>query len=81
MRPWWESVFISSRSGNTVVLESPNLQGDEKMGMSKKDLSRKHANIKAKIAELEPKVRMDPLKRKPELHAELEKLKKQLAED
>ena len=47
--------------------------------MSKKDLTRKHANIKARIAELEPLVRRDPLKRKPELHDELEKLKKSLS--
>ena len=51
------------------------------MGMSKKDLSRKKSNIKARIAELEPKAKMDPLKRHVELHAELEKLKKDLAEE
>ncbi len=50
------------------------------MGMSKKDLSRKHANIKQRISELEVKARMDPLKRHPELHEELAKLKKELAE-
>jgi hypothetical protein len=50
------------------------------MGMSKKDLSRKHANMKVKIAELEQKVRMDPLKKHPENHDELAKLKKELAE-
>ena len=54
-------------------------QGDA-MGMSKKDLSRKHANIKAKIVELEQKVRMDPLKKHPENHDELAKLKRELAE-
>jgi len=48
------------------------------MGMSKKDLSRKKANIKARIAELEPKVRFDPLKKHPEWHEELAKLKKDL---
>lgn len=51
------------------------------MGMSKKDLSRKHANIKLKISELEVKARMDPLKRHPDVHEELAKLKKMLAED
>jgi len=50
------------------------------MGMSKKDLSRKHANLKVKISELEAKARMDPLKRRPEVHEELAKLKKELAE-
>jgi hypothetical protein len=50
------------------------------MGMSKKDLSRKHANMKAKIAELEQKARNDPLKRHPEIHEELARLKKDLAE-
>ena len=50
------------------------------MGMSKKDLSRKHANIKQRISELEVKARMDTLKRHPELHEELAKLKKELAE-
>jgi len=51
------------------------------MGMSKKDLSRKHANLKVKIAELEVKARMDPIKRHPEIHEELAKLKKELAEN
>ena len=50
------------------------------MGMSKKDLSRKKANIKARIAELEQKARMDPLKRNRAVHDELEQLKKKLAE-
>ena len=48
--------------------------------MSKKDLSRKHANMKVKIAELEAKARMDPIKRHPEIHDELAKLKRELAE-
>lgn len=50
------------------------------MGMSKKDLGRKHANMKVKIAELEQKARMDPLHKHPEVHEELAKLKKELAE-
>jgi hypothetical protein len=50
------------------------------MGMSKKDLSRKKANIKAKIEELEKKARMDPLKKDKALHYELEQLRKKLAE-
>jgi len=50
------------------------------MGMSKKDLSRQKQNLVKRIAELEPKVRLDPLKKHPELHEELAKLKKDLAE-
>lgn len=50
------------------------------MGMSKKDLSRKKANVKARIEELEQKARMDPLKRNRAVHEELEQLKKKLAE-
>lgn len=49
------------------------------MGMSKKDLARKKANIKARIEELEKKARMDPLKRNKALHDELDQLKKKLA--
>lgn len=50
------------------------------MGMSKKDLTRKHGNMKVRVAELEVLVRKDPLKRHPEIHEELAKLKKELAE-
>jgi len=50
------------------------------MGMSKKDLTRKHGMLKIRLAELEAKARMDPLKRHPEVHEEIEKLKKQLSE-
>lgn len=48
--------------------------------MSKKDLTRKHGMLKVRLAELEIKARMDPLKRHPEIHEEIAKLKKQLAE-
>jgi len=48
------------------------------MGLSKKDLSRKKANIKAKLEELEKKARMDPLKKNRTLHDELDKLRKSL---
>jgi hypothetical protein len=51
------------------------------MGMSKKDLSRKKANIRARIAELEKKARLDPLKRNKALHEELDGLRKKLEED
>jgi len=50
------------------------------MGMSKKDLHRKSGKIKARIAELEQKARMDPLHKHPEVHEELAKLKKALEE-
>ena len=51
------------------------------MGMSKKDLSRKKANLKARLEELEGKAKMDPLKRNKALHEELEQVKRKLAED
>jgi hypothetical protein len=50
------------------------------MGMSKKDLGRKKANIKARIDDLEKKARMDPLKKNRSLHDELNDLRKKLAE-
>jgi hypothetical protein len=49
------------------------------MGLSKKDLSRKKANLKAKLAELEKKARMDPLGRDKRLHEEIADLRKKLA--
>ncbi len=52
----------------------------EIMGLSKKDIGRKHQNLKRMIAELEQKVRMDPAKKHPEIHEELAKLKKKLEE-
>ena len=51
------------------------------MGLSKKDLSRKKANIKHKIEELEAKARMDPLKKNKALHDELDQLRKKFSED
>jgi hypothetical protein len=48
------------------------------MTMSKKDLGKHKAKLKAKIAELEAKVRMDPLKKNPKNHEELAKMKKEL---
>ncbi len=50
------------------------------MGLSKKDLGRKKANIKARIEELEVKARMDPLKKNRAVHDELDQLKKKLTE-
>ncbi len=51
------------------------------MGASKKDLARRHATIKVKIAELEVKARNDPLGRDKRLHEELAKLRKELTEN
>jgi len=50
------------------------------MGMSKKDLSRKKANLKSRLEELEKKARMDPLKKNKALHDEIAQLKKKLGE-
>ena len=50
------------------------------MGLSKKDLGRKKANIKARIEELEAKAKMDPLKKNKAVHEELDQLRKKLAE-
>lgn len=50
------------------------------MAKSKKDLGRKKQNIKRRIDELEPKVKMDPLMKNKAIHEELAKLKKELEE-
>ena len=49
------------------------------MGLSKRDISRKKANIKIRLEELEKKARLDPLKKNRVLHEELDQLKKKLA--
>jgi len=49
------------------------------MGLSKKDLARKKANLKARLEELEQKARMDPLKRDKRLHEEIADLQKKIA--
>lgn len=51
------------------------------MGMSKKDLARRHGNLKTRLAELEAKAKMDPLKRNRALHDEIAMLKKKMAEE
>jgi hypothetical protein len=48
------------------------------MGMTKRDLVKQVQNIRKRVQELEAKARMDPLKKHPEIHEELEKLKKKL---
>ena len=50
------------------------------MGMSKNDLLRQRKNMQRRIDELEQKARMDPVKKHPEVHEELAKLKKALLE-
>ncbi len=51
------------------------------MGLSKKDLGRKKANIRARMAELEAKARLDPARKNKSVHDELDLLRKKLAED
>ena len=50
------------------------------MGKSKKDLGKQVQNMKHRIIELEKLARMDPLHKHPDVHEELDKLKKKLAE-
>ncbi|MBI5159388.1 hypothetical protein HY992_04670 [Candidatus Micrarchaeota archaeon] len=50
------------------------------MGLSKKDIGRRKATLKARLDELEKKARIDPLKRDTALHEELADTKKKLAE-
>ncbi len=51
------------------------------MGISKKDISRRKATLKARLDELEKKARLDPLKRNRALHDEIEQIKKKLGAD
>ncbi|MBN1169688.1 hypothetical protein JXA56_01565 [Candidatus Micrarchaeota archaeon] len=51
------------------------------MGLSKKDLSRKKANLKSRLAELEKKAKSDPLKKDKRLHEEIADLKKKIGAD
>jgi hypothetical protein len=50
------------------------------MGMSKKDLSRHKASLKARLEELEAKAKYDPLKKDRALWEEIEQLKRKMAE-
>jgi len=50
------------------------------MGKSKKDLGRQAHNMRKKQEELEEKARMDPLKKNPAVHEELERLKRKIQE-
>ena len=51
------------------------------MGKSKRDLAGQKSNSKARIEELEEKVKLDPLKKTPGIHEELEKFKAQLKKE
>lgn len=55
--------------------------GGFSMGMSKKDMSKQKAKLKARIAELEKKVKADPMKKNKAIHDEYEKCKKELGEE
>jgi hypothetical protein len=50
------------------------------MGLTKRDLEKKKANMRLRITELEAKARMDPLQKNRALHEELAELKKKVAE-
>ncbi len=50
------------------------------MGMSKKDLGRHRASLKARLDELEKKAKYDPLKKDRALWDEIELIKKKMAE-
>ncbi|MBI5223984.1 hypothetical protein HY990_06205 [Candidatus Micrarchaeota archaeon] len=50
------------------------------MGMTKKQLSQKKANIKAKLEVLSKKAKLDPLKKNKALHDEIADLQRALAE-
>lgn len=48
------------------------------MGMSKKDMGRKNANLKREIQQLEVIVKNDPLKKNAKAHDRLAELKKKV---
>jgi len=50
------------------------------MALSKKGLDRRKSGLKAKLVELEAKVRMDPLKKNRRLHEDFEEVKHKLSE-
>ncbi|MCL6089194.1 MAG: hypothetical protein M1530_03470 [Candidatus Marsarchaeota archaeon] len=60
---------------------APINSSDDSMGMSKHDLARKRQNLKVEIERLEKEARFDPLKKKPEIHERLAKLKAELGEN
>jgi len=48
------------------------------MGLSKRDLGKKKANLTRRLEELEKKAKMDPIKKDKKLHEEIAELKKKL---
>ena len=50
----------------------------EHMGLSKRDLGKKKANLKSRLEELEKKAKFDPIKKDRKLHEEIAELKKKL---
>jgi hypothetical protein len=50
------------------------------MGLSKKDIGRRKANLKTRLEELEKKAKFDPMMRDTKLHEEIAQTKKKLAE-
>jgi hypothetical protein len=50
------------------------------MGLSKKDIGRRKANLKNRLAELEKEAKFDPMMRDVKLHEEIAQVKKKLAE-
>ncbi len=48
------------------------------MGLSKRDLGKKKANLRTRLEELEKKAKMDPIKKDKKLHEEITELKKKL---
>lgn len=50
------------------------------MGLSKKDIARRKANLKTRLEELEKKAKFDPMMRDVKLHEEIAQIRKKLAE-
>ena len=50
----------------------------EYMGLSKRDLGKKKANLRSRLEELEKKARLDPIKKDKRLHEEIAELKKKI---
>ncbi len=48
------------------------------MGLSKKDLGKKKANLKSRLEELEKKAKFDPIKKDRKLHEEIAELRKKI---
>ncbi len=53
----------------------------EHMGLSKRDLGKKKANLRARLEELEKKAKFDPIKKDRKLHEEIAELRKKIGSD